>query len=151
MLELKDIKNIDRFEGEWEIFSNFSPCIIKSNGFTFATVEHAFQAAKTKDGMRIREIAQLSASQTGKAKRMGRKVKLIKDWEILKISVMKRLLMQKFSLEGPRNKLLSSGNALIIEGNYWHDNYWGDCYCKKCENIRGLNRLGKLLMEIRKL
>ena len=62
---------------------------------------------------------------------------------------MKKLLKQKFSNTEFRNFLLSTGDLYIEEGNYWHDNFWGNCYCKKCIEIEGINKLGKLVMEIR--
>jgi len=31
----------------------------------------------------------------------------------------------------------------------WHDNYWGNCYCFKCKDIKGVNKLGEPLMDIR--
>lgn len=47
-------------------------------------------------------------------------------------------------------RLLDTDDALLIEGNTWHDNYWGDCKCShpKCSN-KGRNALGEILMEIR--
>ena len=67
----------------------------------------------------------------------------------LKISLIRQFLLQKFSNTKLRDKLLSSGDAILIEGNYWHDNFWGDCYCDRCSNIVGQNQLGKLLMKVR--
>jgi hypothetical protein len=50
-----------------------------------------------------------------------------------------------------RKKLLATGDATLIEGNYWHDNYWGVCTCENCvsNGIVGRNRLGTLLMKVR--
>ena len=39
--------------------------------------------------------------------------------------------------------LLSTGNAELIEGNWWNDTFWGICRGK------GENHLGKILMNIR--
>jgi predicted NAD-dependent protein-ADP-ribosyltransferase YbiA (DUF1768 family) len=58
-------------------------------------------------------------------------------------------LRQKFSKPEFISLLLNTSNREIIEGNYWHDNYWGSCTCDKCGN-KGLNKLGILLMKIRK-
>ena len=41
-------------------------------------------------------------------------------------------------------KLIATGNAELIEGNWWKDTYWG-----VCDGI-GENKLGKILMQIRK-
>ncbi len=140
---------IDRFAGDYSYLSNFTPVIIHYKGLDFPTVEHAFVASKSNDGMFRLNISQIPAHQPGKAKRMGRKTQLRNDWNMIKVPNMKRFLLQKFSYERYKKLLLSTDNAEIIEGNYWHDNYWGDCECDKCKNIVGQNQLGKLIMEVR--
>ena len=59
-------------------------------------------------------------------------------------------LKLKFSDPILKEKLLATGNEKLEEGNWWHDNFWGNCYCPKCKNIEGVNKLGKLLMLLRK-
>lgn len=144
-------KMIKQFNKEYAAFSNFYPCAVHFEGLNYPTTEHAFQAAKSKNGMDRRIISELSADQAGEAKRLGRQVVLRKDWSIVNISIMKRLLMQKFSYDNFKELLLSTGDEHIVEGNYWHDNFWGDCYCKKCKDIEGQNNLGKLIMKVREL
>jgi len=139
------------FKGDYKKFSNFYPCIVHYEGFNFATVEHAYVAAKTQDRMFRSRIAQLLAEEAGLAKKMGRSCTLRRDWDLMKVSVMYRLLMQKFSYDEFKSLLISTGDVDIIEGNYWHDNFWGNCFCKKCVNIPGKNQLGKLLMKIRRI
>ena len=148
---VQESRVIDRFYGEWEIFSNFYPVIVTYKDYNFQTVEHAYQAAKSIDPFFLKELSELSADQAGVAKRLGRKTQLRKDWNMVKLSIMRRLLMQKFSYQLFREKLLSTGEATLVEGNYWHDNYWGDCFCKKCQSIDGQNRLGKMLMDVRRI
>lgn len=58
-------------------------------------------------------------------------------------------LRKKFNNSVLKKKLLATGDALLIEGNTCHDNYWGDCKCEKCKDIKGENRLGQLLMQVR--
>lgn len=142
---------VDSFKGDYEMFSNFYPCVVHYESFNFPTVEHAFVAAKSMDMMFRRRISEIPAEQPGKAKRLGRQCILRPDWELRKVSVMHNLLMQKFSYQKFRKLLLSTQDAMIIEGNYWHDNFWGDCYCEKCKDIPGKNQLGKLLMKTRRM
>lgn len=141
---------ITSFTKEYAFLSNFYPVVIYYSDFNYATVEHAYVAAKSKDFMNRRLIFDLTADQAGKAKRIGRKFKLRDDWDIIKLSIMKRFLYQKFEYHDLREKLLATGDMTLIEGNYWHDNYWGNCDCGKgkCCNL-GKNHLGKLLEEIR--
>lgn len=141
---------IMEFKGEYAFLSNFYPVVVYFEDVNYPTVEHAYAASKSKEGMYRYRISQLKAEEAGKAKRMGRKCKLREDWDLVKISIMKRLLMQKFSYEDFREKLLATGDKTIVEGNYWHDNFWGTCRCGKGEcGYHGKNMLGKLIMEVR--
>ena len=114
------------------------------------TTEHFFQAKKSNDPAIRKHIAELPAP--GQAKRYARTVELRPNWELIKVDVMKRGLKLKFNpqLYPELSKLLiDTGDAELIEGNWWHDNFWGNCFCNNCSNIPGQNMLGKLLMEIR--
>jgi len=142
-------KSINFFKDDYEKFSNFYPVVIYFEDRNYPSVEHAFVAAKSKDEMFRKMISEIPVNQAGKAKYKGRRIKLRPNWDLMKYSIMKRFLMQKFSYQQFKELLLSTGNNYIEEGNYWHDNYWGNCYCKKCKNIKGENKLGKLIMEIR--
>jgi len=61
---------------------------------------------------------------------------------------MRYLLWQKFSDSALRQRLLATGDAILVEGNTRHDCIFGRCHCSKCGGT-GLNWLGVLLMEIR--
>lgn len=140
---------INRFTSDNEIYSNFYPCVVYFEAMEFPSVEHAYVAAKSYNMLFRKEISEMPPDSAGLAKRKGRSINLRPDWDLVKLSVMRSLLEQKFSQSPFREQLLSTGDAILIEGNYWHDNYWGDCFCTKCKNIKGKNRLGKLIMKIR--
>lgn len=139
---------IDKFDGEYSFLSNFHYSPITLGGITYPTVEHAFQAYKTLDINKRKEIAKLDTP--GKAKRVGRKIKLREDWEDRKVLIMYALVKKKFlNYKNLKIQLLATGSTHLIEGNWWDDNTWGDCYCNKCKNIEGRNLLGLILMKIR--
>ena len=140
---------IDCFDGKYAFLSNFysSPIAPFKDGIVYPTVEHAFQAYKTTDINKRKEIA--AQPTPGKAKHLGRHVELRDDWQEIRINVMYIALKEKFKDLELQTKLLSTGNAELIEGNTWSDNFWGDCHCPKCRDIKGENNLGKLLMKIR--
>lgn len=140
---------IDCFDGKYAFLSNFYPSPITpfNDGIIYPTVEHAFQAYKTTDINKRKEIA--AQPTPGKAKRLGRHVEIRDDWQEIRINVMYAALKEKFKDLELQTKLLSTGNAELIEGNTWSDNFWGDCHCPKCRDIKGENNLGKLLMKIR--
>lgn len=143
-------KTIKSFFGEYRFLSNFYPCIIWFDNLNFGTLEAAYQAAKTLDP--LQQLAIRDASTPGKAKKLGQAVDIREGWDSspdpLKYEVMKSLLAQKFSWDkNPElaQKLVDTGDAILIEGNYWGDTYWGMC------GGRGMNNLGHLLMELREV
>ena len=146
---MQELEVINKFKDDYEKFSNFHPVLVYYKDINFPSVEHAYAAGKSTDPMFWVKIAKIPEDKAGKAKRLGRKIKLRKDWDMIKLSHMRQLLIQKFQYPSFKELLLLTKNATLIEGNYWHDNYWGDCYCPDCENIVGQNQLGKMLMKVR--
>jgi len=140
---------VNCFDGKYAFLSNFAHSPITFEGKTWSTIEHIFQAEKTLDE-NAREQIRLSPT-AGKAKHMGKRVRLRPDWERIKKEVMLKCVRLKFR-QNPelKEKLLNTKDAVLIEGNTWHDNIWGDCSCSKCLNIKGNNLLGQILMQVRK-
>lgn len=152
------MKAIEQFRGPHAWLSNFYPVKVKFEGLTYSTVEHAYQAAKTIDPQ-----ARLWLSHSlvpGEAKRMGKRLVLRPDWEAVKLAVMKTLLRQKFQDSYLRQCLIDTGDAELVEGNWWGDRFWGKVIFGKDgpatyrrtdvgEDGGGLNHLGRLLMQIR--
>src|ERR1700724_285755 len=132
---------IDSFRGEYRWLSNFYPYQIEYEGEEYPSVENAYQAAKTDD-LQVRQLfLRISAKE---AKALGKKVKMANGWEMKKLSVMRKLLRKKFAPGTElHRKLLATGNAELVEGNFWHDYFWGVC------NGKGENWLGRILMELR--
>ncbi len=140
-MELR-MKKIDQFDAEWNVLSNFYYCPIEIDGVEYPTNEHAYQAFKTTDEGERKIVCEQKTP--GMAKRAGRKVTLREDWETSKFYVMEVLCRQKFVTDDYcHDKLLSTGDAELIEGNTWGDTIWGVC------DGKGENHLGKILMKIR--
>ena len=130
---------IDKFEGQYFFLSNFFSAPITYNGITYKNNEAAFQAQKCP--YRVHEFENLDPSV---AKRLGRKVVLRHDWELVKDQVMYEILVAKFTQNAAlKLLLLRTGDQELIEGNWWNDRYWGVC------KGEGKNTLGKLLMKLR--
>jgi len=143
---------IGRFRGDYAFLSNFSESPFEFEGFLYPTVEHAYQERKTMDPKRREEIR--NASSPGEAARLGRSkdTVIVDGWfEGKKGEVMKILVTEKFlQNDDLMKKLIDTGNAILIEGNYWHDNYFGMCNCEICHKQgQPLNVLGNILMDIR--
>lgn len=135
-------EKIDRFVGDFAFLSNFFPSTISVDGEMFKTVEHAYQALKTLNPEERSIVRESPTAATAKV--AGRLVTLRDDWDSTKIDVMRRLLIEKFRNPILRELLLMTGDAELVENNYWNDCFWGVC--------RGVgeNQLGRLLQEIRK-
>ncbi|MHA1815237.1 MAG: NADAR family protein [Candidatus Heimdallarchaeaceae archaeon] len=142
---------INSFHGEYKALSNFAAALIQYGGKSYPTVEHGYIAAKSFDIRFQERISKLKSTQVGFAKKLGRQIKLREDWDEARIPIMKKLLVQKFTINNYKKLLLSTGDSELIEGNFWHDNFWGNCICSECKNIEGQNNLGKLLMELREI
>lgn len=132
---------INKFQGETKWLSNFELCEVHYDGDKYTSTEAAFQAAKCLDKKDRIKFFSMSPIEARKA---GRNVALRSDWEYIKDNVMYEICKYKFTHNEPlKQKLISTKNKILIEGNAWGDVYWGVCKGK------GKNKLGKILMKIR--
>jgi len=152
---MNNSKVISSFTGKYWFLSNYylqKRMPIEINGLQFTSGEAAFQCGKIymPDGSydEVKETL-FTIYDPNLAKRLGRKVNIRPDWEVVKDARMLDVIRAKFKHKKLRHMLLGTGTAILIEGNHWHDNYWGDCNCPECRNIKGLNHLGQILMKVR--
>src|SRR6516164_9712152 len=90
---------IDSFTDDYAFLSNFYEHPFEYGGVLWPTAEHAFQASKVDPDHPDWECyidLFLEAKSPGLAKKLGRTVPLDPDWEEIKDSVMKDILMAKF-------------------------------------------------------
>ena len=85
-------------------------------------------------------------ARPSKSKGMGRRVPLRPDWEEVKVGIMEEIVRAKFT-QHPElaERLLATGDKVLIEGNHWGDTCWG----VDTRTGRGENHLGKILMNVR--
>ena len=139
------IRFYNRDEPYYE-FTNFYPAPIDLDGKTWPTTEHYFQAQKfigtsypevIRNFDRPRQAFDLSRNPTVSRWRRN-------DWEEIKIAIMKKALLAKFTQHKRlRQMLLNTGDNMLIEHTPY-DKFWGDG-----GDGSGQNHLGLLLMEIR--
>jgi len=132
---------IASFSDEYSFLSNFYKSEVILYGMTYQNAEAAFQAQKS---LNLETRTKFQTLDPSKSKKLGREIPLRPDWEEIKVEVMETVIRAKFSDPTLQDKLLETGDAILIEGNTWNDIFWG-----KCNGI-GLNMLGKTLMKIRK-
>lgn len=122
--------------------SNFYECPIKLDNIKYRNAESAYQAMKSNDELDRLKFINLNGAS---AKALGKKIKLRKDWNDVKLDIMYTIVKNKFTQNPTLAKLLIDTNdKVIIEDNNWGDTYWGIC------NGKGENNLGKILMRVRK-
>jgi ribA/ribD-fused uncharacterized protein len=129
---------------EYGAFSNFAPYPISLDGRRWPTSEHYFQAQKFLDP-RLREQVR-RASTPGQAANLGRsrKTPLRRDWESVKVDVMRKAVGAKFEQHPDiAALLLATGESPIVERTE-NDSYWGDG-----GDGSGRNMLGRILMDVR--
>lgn len=130
---------------EYGEFSNVAPYPITLKGKRWPTSEHFFQAQKFANASDQEEIRAANCPMI--AARMGRdrKRKLRRDWESVKIGIMREAVEAKFRQHDDlRLLLLGTGEAKLIEHTE-NDDFWGDA-----GDGSGRNELGRVLMAVRK-
>jgi ribA/ribD-fused uncharacterized protein len=132
---------ITQFRREYSFLSNFYLRRFVYKSFMYSSAEHAYQGAKCMVRQDHDTIAQIQSPAS--AKKLGKLFQIRPNWDQIKISLMKEILMAKFSYSRMQQLLLATGDEELIEGNTWYDTFWGVC------NGVGENHLGKILMEIR--
>ena len=136
-------EDITRFREAYDYLSNFYEAPVEYEGITYGSNEAAFQAQKCMTQAEKQTFAEL---RPGMAKKVGRQVSLRPDWEDVKLGIMEELVRAKFTQNlDLKEKLLSTGERKILEGNSWHDTFWG----VDEKSWQGENHLGKILMKVR--
>lgn len=141
------MSRIDSFDGQYRFLSNYWPCIFTYQFSPYKTrvcksVEHAYQALKATTDEDFELI--LNQPTANAAKQKAKKIALRKDWEEVKLNIMYELVLEKFRQNPDLTQLLKeTGEAELVEGNWWGDTFWGVC------NGVGDNNLGKILMRVR--
>ena len=131
------------FRGAFDFLSNFYPVKIEVDGICYQNAEAAFQAQKCINPEDRVLFAGLPAV---KAKQRGRQVKLRLDWDVVRLSVMEKVVRAKF-MQNPNlaARLVATGTMPLEEGNSFGDTFWG----VDMRTGEGENHLGKILMKIR--
>lgn len=133
---------IGSFRGNYAFLSNFHPCVIHDGMFTFQSAEAAFQSLKVTTTPERWQFQNLSSSE---ARKLGHQVELRRGWELVRVSMMRRVVYMKFTQNKALGmQLLDTGNAHLQEMNYWGDTFWGTDM-----DGNGENHLGRILMDVR--
>lgn len=138
---------IDKFDGDYAFLSNFYECSVVFFGEKYDSSEAAFQAMKCERQQDHQFFT--SPCTPSESKKLGRHIKLRPDWEKVKYDYMFHIVLEKF-MQHPAlaQRLIETGDAILIEGNTWGDRIWGTTKDSNGKWI-GENNLGKILMKVR--
>lgn len=142
------VDNMLWFSGKEDFLSNFYPCPVTYNGWTFKTAEAAFQAQKEPTEEHLKKLSELETGNQAKAYG-GKKAKKMKprpDWDEVRFGIMEEIVRAKFT-QNPElaQKLIETGNLELQERrNVFVDKTWG-----MNSKGEGQNKLGIILMKLR--
>jgi ribA/ribD-fused uncharacterized protein len=132
------------FKDEHEFLSNMYKCSLVYEGHFFMASEIAYVYSKCADPEQ-RHLVTLMEDPY-KAKKFGRydgELILREDWDEIKVPVMHKIVLEKFTQNSNLRKRLLLIEGEIVEENWWNDTFWG-----VCRGI-GQNHLGNILMLVR--
>lgn len=120
--------------------------------FVLPSGEHCFQSMKVaasamNDAQKFEWMTKMAAAPTpGQSKYLGRSINIdIQKWNAMAYRCMQRTQELKYTQNLELAKLLmDTGDAKLIEGNFWGDQLWG-----VDDKGMGKNQLGIILMELR--
>lgn len=136
---------IKQFKGQYAFLSNMFETKVTYMGIVYNSSENLYQAFKTCE-LAEREMLAHVTPYESKAYWKGTKIRN-PDFMALRLWYMEEALRAKF--EGNRalrKMLIATGDAEIVEGNWWNDTFWG--INDGGEGV-GSNHLGQLLMKLR--
>jgi N-glycosidase YbiA len=128
----------------WWGLSNFSPPGIEQDGVFWPTIEHFFQAQKF-DSLEMKErIRRAATPKLARELGQSRAQPIRPDWDDMRDDIMLRALRVKFTQPAASKLLLSTEDRRLVEASPF-DYYWA-----AGQDGSGRNRLGELLMQIRR-
>lgn len=131
---------------EFYPLDNFSSFKVEWNGYLYASVEEAYQAASFMGSNEelVEKVKNSHSADEAQRIAYANRDKQRKDWNDVKVGIMEELLRLKVE-QNPyvKKKLLQTGDYLIVEDSP-KDSFWGWGL-----NRDGNNQLGKLWMKLR--
>lgn len=130
----------------WYVFDNFAPFQIEWRGHSYATSEHAYQAAhflETNDELaeQVRQCRSPKEAQDYANKNSDQDDP---QWSEKKLSIMEEIIRCKLEQHTYiHDKLLATKDKCIVETNA-NDAFWG-----WGKDHNGQNQLGKIWMKLR--
>lgn len=151
--ELHDQERIHGFWGRYRWASNFflKPITVSGDFWggsrDFPSSEHAYQFAKLPADEQDKWYTIICQYTCFQVKQWGQEIQIRSGWDNLREPVMDEVVLAKFTQnQEPRDLLLATGTATMVESNWWGDVFFG---VDPTAPVNGLNVLGRVLMKTR--
>jgi ribA/ribD-fused uncharacterized protein len=131
-----------QFRKQYDYLGNMYIIPVCYRGIQFEASEIAYVYSKCANKEQAHQIAILGDPY--EAKKLGKSVQLIENWNKRKVKIMHEIVYAKFSQNPMIASKLAALEGDIVEENTWGDTFWGVC------NGTGDNYLGQILMQVRK-
>ena len=138
---MEDILTFTTPEHRW--LSNMTYVNIEYNGLIYPSTENFYQAMKYKSQLTRKLISTLKPHESKGYSRNN--LMTNEKFEERKLDIMLYAQRKKYSQEPFKSNLLSTGDCLLEEGNWWGDKFWG----VDIKTREGENHLGKIIMQVR--
>lgn len=136
-------KTINNFGYPYKFLSNYYETRVKYDGIVYQSSEAAFHAQKTLSLDEKLIFAKLSPPES---KFKAKNLNVREDWRSIQDSIMYSVVYNKFQQRKDiKEKLIETGDAILIGGNPYNDKYWG----VSNQDGDGLNKLGLILEKVR--
>lgn len=136
-------KIIDNFGYPYKFLSNYYETRVKYDGITYQSSEAAFHAQKT---LNLDDKLAFSKLTPPESKFKAKSIEIRDDWDLIKDCIMYSVVYNKFKQRKDiKDKLISTGDAILICKNLYNDKYWG----VSDKDNKGLNHLGLILEKVR--
>ena len=154
---------------DWRKYlSNFAPVPVEVDGEVFPSAEHAFQAAKYKcstapdlaraflRGGAVGALAPVEAKRAGGKGGMKLRGAVLdqKAWLAKRDATMRKILEARARSDARFRAILSRTDELNIYLLHFERQgakaYWGGCGGTGSDPVKGANRLGELMMDVRR-
>ena len=129
---------------EYGCFSNFSRHPVFLKGKRWPTTEHYFQAQKFAGTRHEDEVRQCKTAREAANLGRSRRLPLRRDWESVKLTVMREAVRAKFTQHPELTAVLLGIAYVVLVEHTANDDYWGDG-----GDGNGQNWLGRILTEVR--
>lgn len=146
--------DVEAFDGEKNVLSNFFPCQLKVFGEVFNSAEQAFQLTKAMRSGDLPAAERVREAKSGlECKMIGKSIQISESWRQNAPKVMEEIILEKIKQVGEMKKIILDTNEKVFAHSVY-DQYWGtglnsaQTLHTKPDAWPGQNVMGKMLKRL---